>query len=231
MKTENDIEQAKEWWAKNTPAGAVMAIIGTFEVDCSDPMSDYFNHRTERTILLGFSDSKRNNFAELRKAAANAEETRFLAEYNRSLENRDRAWYFLGKWSSGWQVKKASLGNLCVTDPNNIKLPKPAAITLNATEYKKQFPPADGKMATCRLNKAKGGVELYFPGKPAQEVLADLKANGFRWSRFNGCWYRADNSVSRRVAAKYAVVPAEEINQDAGLVDAQEQAAIANGNY
>lgn len=108
-------------------------------------------------------------------------------------------------------------------------------ITLNATEYKKQFTPSSapsaGKLAICKVNKQKNGIELYFPAKPASNVLENLKQNGFRWSRFNSCWYRTDNSLSRQVASCYADIPTEEVNQDAVLVDAQEQAAIANGNY
>lgn len=95
--------------------------------------------------------------------------------------------------------------------------------------------PAAGKIATCKLNTERGGIELYFPGKPGASVLADLKANGFRWSRFNSCWYKLDNAVARKVAAQYAEIPqslnATERLQDAVMVDAQEQAAIAIGNY
>jgi len=34
-----------------------------------------------------------------------------------------------------------------------------------------------------------GYIELVFPSKPAQEVLDELKAHGFRWARGNACWY------------------------------------------
>lgn len=87
--------------------------------------------------------------------------------------------------------------------------------------------PAGDKIATCKLNADKGGIELYFPGKPSPTVLDDLKANGWRWSRFNSCWYKLDNSIARRVAAKYAAIPEEqEVNNDGALVQAQEEAVF-----
>ena len=39
------------------------------------------------------------------------------------------------------------------------------------------------------LNDDKNGVEIYFSGKPSEEVRDNLKFNGFKWSRFNKCWY------------------------------------------
>ena len=39
-------------------------------------------------------------------------------------------------------------------------------------------------------NAAKGGIEIAFGERPSAEVLTQLKSNGFRWSRANGCWYR-----------------------------------------
>lgn len=92
--------------------------------------------------------------------------------------------------------------------------------------------PAGDKTASCKLNPAKNGIELYFPGKPAPSVLDDLKANGWRWSRFNSCWYKSDNSLARKFASKYASVPErQQSDPDAGYVAAQEEAAIQNGNY
>lgn len=71
-------------------------------------------------------------------------------------------------------------------------------------------PPTGDKIATCKLNQAKGGVELYFPANPGRAVLDDLTVNRFRWSRFNKCWYAKDNSIARKVAEKYATIPVEE---------------------
>jgi len=88
--------------------------------------------------------------------------------------------------------------------------------------------PTGDKIATCKLNPSKSGIELYFNSKPQTSVLDDLKANGWRWSRFNSCWYKLDNSIARRTASKYAEVPQEEVNQDGDLVEAQENAVFDN---
>lgn len=32
--------------------------------------------------------------------------------------------------------------------------------------------------------------QMFFDGKPSDEIRAALKSNGFRWSPYNGCWQR-----------------------------------------
>lgn len=121
---------------------------------------------------------------------------------------------------------------------NAITLPKSRLFVEQVPQPKGKIEgaaPSGNKIATCKINQEKKGIELYFNSKPASAVLDDLKANGWRWSRFNSCWYKLDNSIARRTASKYAEVPntlnASERLADAGLVEAQEEAAIANGNY
>lgn len=49
-------------------------------------------------------------------------------------------------------------------------------------------------------NKAKHGIEIRFAEKPAKEVLDGLKANGWRWTRFGGCWYNRATDENRTYA-------------------------------
>jgi hypothetical protein len=51
--------------------------------------------------------------------------------------------------------------------------------------------------ATVTENKAKGGIEIRFPAKPASNVLDQLKSHGWRWSRFSACWYHRADDVTR----------------------------------
>lgn len=55
-----------------------------------------------------------------------------------------------------------------------------------------------------KLNNEKNGVEIYFTDKPASEVRNELKANGFRWSSYNGCWYARQNEKTIQVAKNFS---------------------------
>lgn len=53
---------------------------------------------------------------------------------------------------------------------------------------------------TMKLNDEKNGVELYFTDKPSEEIRTQLKTNGFKWSRFNKCWYAKQNENTLTLA-------------------------------
>ena len=59
-------------------------------------------------------------------------------------------------------------------------------------------------MCKVLLNEKLNGVELYFEGKPAGTVLADLKANGFRWNGKKVCWYAKQSEETLKVANAYS---------------------------
>jgi hypothetical protein len=40
-----------------------------------------------------------------------------------------------------------------------------------------------------KLNDKLNGIELFFTGKPSEGTRELLKENGFRWSKYNKCWY------------------------------------------
>lgn len=214
---------ARKWWADNTPKWAKAYIVAELKKDESDSMSDYVHASTSKTLLLAWSASDRLNFKEMREAGRGLPEIENIDELKEERYHR-----ILGNYYHGWTIKKCRIGGfngyseqMCVADPENIRLKK--EITPMAPTGDQ---PTGDKIAVCKLNTAKGGIELYFTGKPAQSVLDDLKAKSWRWSRFNKCWYRLDNPIARQHAAKYANVPQEEeVNQDAALVQAQEDAA------
>ena len=49
-------------------------------------------------------------------------------------------------------------------------------------------------------NTEKGGLELRFPAKPDVGTLEALKARGWRWSRFAGCWWVKASDEARAFA-------------------------------
>jgi hypothetical protein len=116
------------------PSDAKAAVIAELREDESDTMSDYFDYRTKRTVILGFSGHTKDLFAEMRKYAANFPETASLSEENRNCEHREKYTggdgYYLGESKySGWIIKKEKFSlkaqfieryALAASDENNI---------------------------------------------------------------------------------------------------------------
>lgn len=98
------------------PEWAQAVIVASFTVydeDQSDPYGDYYQYRTEKTIILAWSKHQRRLFPELRKACLNHPETEFLANVANSAEHREN--YSMGSGTyltdkdyirCGWQVRK-----------------------------------------------------------------------------------------------------------------------------
>lgn len=98
------------------PADAKAVLIGELEEDDCDLHTDYFNTKTSRTVILGFSTHTRDLFPEMRKAAANYEHTAHLTDAPSSAEHREKysmgAGYYLkaaNRYSTGWKVSKRGI--------------------------------------------------------------------------------------------------------------------------
>lgn len=50
------------------------------------------------------------------------------------------------------------------------------------------------------INHEKNGIELKFDCKPSQSTLDSLKANGWRWSKYNSIWYNAHTAENLNFA-------------------------------
>lgn len=61
-------------------------------------------------------------------------------------------------------------------------------------------------MCKVLLNEELNGVELYFEGKPAKEILEDIKRVGYRWNGKKICWYAKQNEKTLDKAKKYSNV-------------------------
>ena len=99
------------------PTDAKAAIIGTLRVSECDSYTDYYDYSIVRTVILGFSKHTRNLFSEMRKHAANFEETAYLAEYNADYEHRENYsmgdGMYLGRNKySGWTIEKEPICDL-----------------------------------------------------------------------------------------------------------------------
>jgi hypothetical protein len=72
-KREEARERARKCWAvidQIRPAKACAVIIAELEEDTSDPMSDYYGSKTTRRVAIGWRTGKREDFRQLRRAAA-----------------------------------------------------------------------------------------------------------------------------------------------------------------
>lgn len=99
--------------AAKIPAWAKAVIIAELEQDDCDSMTDYFNVKRVRSVILGFSKHTRDLFPELRKMARHFPETADLADAPESAEHREKysmgAGYYLkrgNRYGSGWAVRK-----------------------------------------------------------------------------------------------------------------------------
>lgn len=103
-----------------TPEGAATMIVAELMKDDSDSMTDYFASHATRTIVLAFSNHKRDLFPEMRKAARLHPETAHIADVPANHEHREKysmgAGFYLSESSrgkySGWIIKKTYLGSV-----------------------------------------------------------------------------------------------------------------------
>ncbi|EFL85803.1 hypothetical protein HMPREF0326_01506 [Desulfovibrio sp. 3_1_syn3] len=111
------IEQARceQLWQQFTPEWAKGYLIAEYHEDKSDTQTDYFAYDVTERVLLGFSTSDRNNFAEMRKFAATFPQTAHLAGSG-GVEHRENytggGGYYLGGDCgrySGWIIHKDTL--------------------------------------------------------------------------------------------------------------------------
>jgi hypothetical protein len=113
--------------------------------------------------------------------------------------------------STGWKVSSDSVEYLKGFERVQYFEPKPARPAAKSTDQNKPVdvtaeaaPPRSASGITVTTNAEKNGIEIRFPTKPAAAVLADLKAHGWRWSRFSACWYNRDTPTARRYAEQFA---------------------------
>lgn len=82
----------------------------------------------------------------------------------------------------------------------------------------------DGAGTTIERDPEADRVRIRFPGKPAPEVLARLKATGWKWSRSEGAWQRKDTMAARHVARQIVGAAA---GPEAGGAASQRSAGVS----
>jgi hypothetical protein len=217
---EKEAAAFRERLAAVMPKDCRGVIVARLESSQCDTMTDYFGSKTERVVILGFSQHNRNNFAEMRKALAAADladlpELAKLADKEHSEEQREnwsmgKGYYLQERGASsysGWKVSKICAyrsGTLTADRVPEGEIRAPGASDSASSEEPQQD---DAGAVAVRVNEERDGVELEFPGKPPASIRERLKAAGFRWSR-RGYWYAKRTAerlaLAQRVAQEVA---------------------------
>ena len=167
------------------PTDAKAVIIGTLRVNECDSYTDYYDYSIARTVILGFSKHTRNLFSEMRKHAANFEETAYLAEYNADYEHRENYsmgdGMYLGRNKySGWTIEKEPICDLekfieryahTAGDEANLCMKAPQR------ENEAQQPTATAAPSTLSLEiveYSEKAIAVFGDTKPIKDVLKDL---------------------------------------------------------
>lgn len=85
-------------------------------------------------------------------------------------------------------------------------------------------PVADELLGETRITDEDARTRILFPGKPSRETIAELKANGFRWSPTAGAWQRQATPAARAAARRVVGLaqptpPADVYRLDGEVVD------------
>jgi hypothetical protein len=197
-------------YAEKVPGWAKAVIIAEMMIDHSDPHSDYFHASGDRdkTYILAFSTYTQNNEQELRSAALNFGGTADMANqdtgelykghssFDYRLQTSRTSGYHVrklkleGSYDQGIIARALALGNnfAPINEP-------PQGTTV----------PADANVRII-LNEKQGGVEIHFTENPGESILSELRANGWRWAKFNKCWYKRDTPSARQFASQYGTI-------------------------
>lgn len=167
------------------PTDAKAVIIGTLRVNECDSYTDYYDYSIARIVILGFSKHTRNLFSEMRKHAANFEETAYLAEYNADYEHRENYsmgdGMYLGRNKySGWTIEKEPICDLekfieryahTAGDEANLCMKAPQR------ENEAQQPTATADLSALSLKiveYSEKAIAVFGDTKPIKDVLKNL---------------------------------------------------------
>jgi hypothetical protein len=205
------------------PKNAEALIVAELLEDTSDPMSDYFGHKLVRRVAIGWRGGTREDFRQLRAAAARFPETAHLGTGDaKDVEHRET--YSMGQGNylgtgrhSGWRVRSYELkyrDRSEVVEPDHLEALARQSKADDADycqhglliceicdpEATGQVTASGGAGVAVRRNVEKDGVEIHFAAKPDRGTIDMLKANGWRWSMRGSCWYRRYDDVAWRFA-------------------------------
>lgn len=187
------------------PTGATALIIAELHEDDCDSMRDHYGKKILKRVAIGWRFSKREDFRALRTAAETYPPTAHLGmEAPKTIEHRESysggAGYYLkqgGRWDSGWCVYSCTCWQETMTGTWEFAIPattKPVTAPANIVAGK----------CTISVNPEKAGIEIRFESRPTDDVLNQIRGAGWRWSRYNRCWYTRNSDASLAWATQFA---------------------------
>lgn len=99
---------------------------------------------------------------------------------------------------------------ICDNLANESKVINKETTNIESTKTEVKINESDVKVV---LNEEKNGVEIHFNNKPSQDVLNNLKANGFRYSRYNKVWYAKQSETTLNYANTFTNQSEEQIKE------------------
>ena len=175
-------------WSDGPSREAVEKIVKMFNDYASDQSGDYWDHApTDFSNLFGsmkfifcarnMSQATEAVLMPQAEAIYNVHTFGCHCKENLLLQIFSRSELPAGAKVTGLKRTEYEAGHVQDLYTIEYEAPKPAAT----------IEPSEG--VTVTHNEEKNGVEIRFSSKPEPAVLDSLKANGWKWSRFNSVWY------------------------------------------
>lgn len=173
------------------------------ETDCTKVDKNELLNLKNNYQLLEYTDEQLENVGkwhyELQEQAYQLQQSKPIINANKSYEcvliSLDST---VGEWVTtlnGEQLQK-EIKKHNVTEIISAYEVTPAKVETVVTESVSEI--------TYKLNDEKNGVEIYFTTKPSEQVRDSLKVSGFKWSRFNKCWYAKQSDATLTLAQDLA---------------------------
>ena len=176
-------------WIDGPTAAEVDAIADSFQESDFNSMEDISESRHALFPEL-FGGAK---YVHDHRTVSDETLAKVAAELGYTIERFNGSYGIEGAFDDATRqmIYREARARSCYIAPATLSAPDAAAVSTS---------PAG---VSVRFNSAKNGVELVFPTKPAADILARVKAAGFRWSRFASCWYAKQSPAT--IAAAHAI--------------------------
>ena len=107
--------------------------------------------------------------------------------------------------STTYYVPQSTYRSTTSTYRSTTPIYRPTTVTVPVTPTRVVAPkptPAKKKIGYVQRDHEHYGIEIYFYHRPDEDVLDELKDNGWHWHRQKKCWFRKYSAANQRFADK-----------------------------